>query len=79
MLELGARKIVFFEWNEVHSSPRLKHENVFYRVRKGHATVRKSDRVFRKLNALALKICLGLPGLHSYKPGKWTGKRFVMP
>jgi hypothetical protein len=35
LLELGARKIVFFEWNEVHSSPRLKHENEFYRVREG--------------------------------------------
>ncbi len=35
LLELGARKIAFFEWNEVHSSRLLKHENVFYRVKKG--------------------------------------------
>lgn len=25
----------FFEWNEVHSSPLIKHENAFYRVKKG--------------------------------------------
>src|SRR5271165_1162155 len=35
LLKLGARKIVVFEWNEVHSSPRLKHQNVFYHVREG--------------------------------------------
>jgi len=35
LLELGARKIAFFERNEVHSSPLLKHENEFYRVKKG--------------------------------------------
>jgi hypothetical protein len=35
LLELGARKIAFFERNDVHSSPLLKHENVFYRVKKG--------------------------------------------
>jgi hypothetical protein len=34
-LELGARKIAFFERNEVHSSALLKHDNVFYRVKKG--------------------------------------------
>ena len=35
LLELGARKVAFFERNEVHSSPLLKHENGFYRVREG--------------------------------------------
>lgn len=32
---IGHAKIAFFERNEVHSSPLLKHENVFYRVKKG--------------------------------------------
>jgi hypothetical protein len=35
LLELGTPKISFFERNEVHSSALLKHENVFYRVKKG--------------------------------------------
>jgi hypothetical protein len=35
LLELSARKVAFFERNEVHSSLLLKHENVFYRVKKG--------------------------------------------
>jgi hypothetical protein len=35
LLELGAGKIVFFKWDEVHSSPPFKHENEFYRVKKG--------------------------------------------
>ena len=35
LLELGARKIGFFKWNKVHSSALLKHENEFYRVKKG--------------------------------------------
>src|SRR5258708_21599124 len=28
-------RLLFFEWNEVHSSPLLKHDNEFYRVKKG--------------------------------------------
>jgi hypothetical protein len=32
---LRPRKIAFFERNEVHSSPLFKHENEFYRVKKG--------------------------------------------
>jgi hypothetical protein len=35
LLDLGARKIAFFERNEFHSSPLPKHENRFYRVREG--------------------------------------------
>jgi hypothetical protein len=35
LLELGAPKVAFFERNKVHSSPLLKHENGFYRVKKG--------------------------------------------
>jgi hypothetical protein len=35
LLELGARKIAFFERNEVDPPPLLKHENAFCRVKKG--------------------------------------------
>jgi hypothetical protein len=30
---IGRAKIAFFERDDVHSSPLLKHENIFYRVR----------------------------------------------
>jgi hypothetical protein len=32
---IGRAKIAFFERDDVHSSPLLKHENAFYRVKKG--------------------------------------------
>src|SRR5260370_14655925 len=32
---IGRAKIAFFERDDVYSSPLLKHENVFYRVKKG--------------------------------------------
>jgi hypothetical protein len=32
---IGRAKIAFFERDDVHSSPLLRHENEFYRVKKG--------------------------------------------
>jgi hypothetical protein len=54
-------RLLFFEWNEVHSSPLLKRGNVFYHVREGELFWRLENRpLFELFGAL---IVPGLPVL----------------
>jgi len=61
---LGARKIVFFEWNEIHSSLLFKHDNAFY-----HALLGVLAYTFARIGAVVnLKV-------EDYYP---SGKRFLL-
>src|SRR5258708_7547449 len=70
---IGRAKIAFFERADVHPSPLFKHENVFYRVKKGDLMEALSRR-YKQASSMPLRNIEGCGGFHmKAPPGPLTG------